>query len=290
MSARWPGLIAGVALAVLAATSAAQAPTPAATPAASPKPVRPALRKPSGPPDVYFLVDGDRITAHTLVKRKREFVLRTPFGTLVVPRARVARVLWAGEREEWLQTTPAPVPSATPTPAPLPPEIALVIAGQSFWQAWDRREAVDPTLRLQVRLDGVALATYVDARLDPQDLPGATVNSFAFDALHVEGPAGAAPDVRPGRIELRLRLPADVVESGRLVVAYQVNAGTRDEPLWQDAASGDAALSLEAGRVTSVELRQSAGRMEFSGPGRKRMKQVETFRLELQPAEPAAVP
>ncbi len=288
MSARRRVVVVGLALLALRAASLAQSPAPA--PSASPRPVRPAPRKPSGPPDVYFLVDGDRITAHTLSKRKREFALRTPFGTLVVPRARVARVLWAGEREEWFQATPAPVPSATPTPAPPPPQVALVIAGQSFWQAWDRREAVDPTLRLQVRLDGVPLATYVDARLDPQDLPGATVNSFVFDALQVEGSAGVAPDVRPGRIELRLRLPADVASRARLAVAYQVNAGTRDEPVWQDAASGDVELPLEAGRVSSVELRQSAGRMEFSGPGRKRMKQVETFRLELQPAEPAPLP
>jgi hypothetical protein len=232
---------------------------------------------------VYFLEGGDRVTGHTLAKRKRDFRVQTPFGLLTLPRDRVERVLWAGEREEWVRT-PAPAPSPTPEPTP---ELALVVVGQSFWQAWDRRESVDPTLRLRVWVDGVDLATYVDAQLDPQDLPGATVNSFAFDSVEISAVSTSSRDVRPGRITLRLGLPAPAEGAGaaprRLRLAYQVNAGTRDAAEWRDAAATELEVPFQTGRETRLELRQDAGRMEFSGFGRKRMKYVETFRLELRP-------
>ncbi len=282
----------GLGLVLLAPKGAGQTPVPTPPSVAPPQPARPAPRKPGGPPDIYFLSGGDRLTGHTVAKRKRDFVVLTPFGTLRLPRAKVERVLWSGTREEWLAVRPEPTPAPTPSP-PRPPEIVLVIAGQSFWHAWDPRDAVDPTLRLQVRLDGVALATYVDARLDPRDLPGATVNSFAFDAVSVDRVHAAAPDVRPGRIRLRLTLPTHAAHGAdalqRLDVAYQINAGTRAEPQWLDVVTGSGVPRLAAGHVTAVDLRQDAGRMEFSGPGRKRMKRVETFRLDVQAGAPTPV-
>lgn len=292
MNQRARAALAGLLAACAALGSAQVAPsTPApvpASPSPPPKPRARAVRPPPGPPDVYFLAGGDRVTGQTIARRKRDFRVRTPYGVLTLPRDKVERVLWAGTREEWLHE-PAPEPEPPPTPPP-PATLVLTVVGQSFWHAWDRREPVDPTLRLRVLLDSDELATYVDAQLDPQDLPGATVNSFAFDSVETVARAAATRDVRPGRITLRLTLPPDALAAGdatrRLRLAYQVNAGTRAAPDWRDAAVGEVDARLALSRTTSVELRQDAGRMEFSGFGRKRMKQVETFRLGLHASPP----
>ncbi len=104
--------------------------------------------------------------------------------------------------------------AAPPVPEP---RLALVVAlaGRSFWQAWDPRRTppVDPTLRLALWLDEQPLAVYTDARTDPDDLPGALVNTFDFTAPAVAAGAVAPaeaepPEVRPGRVTLRLRVPA----------------------------------------------------------------------------------
>ena len=44
---------------------------------------------------------------------------------------------------------------------------------------------VDPSLRLELRLDDETLASYVDSTLDPEDLPKAVVNSFVFSPDHL---------------------------------------------------------------------------------------------------------
>lgn len=276
-------------------SAAAQMPAPRASPTPA---VRGAASAPAAPPDIFFLVDGDRITGRTLSRGRRAFVVRTPYGRLTLPRSKVARIVWGDGREETLHAAP----TAAPAPAPATPSVAtlvLAIRGRSFWHAWDRREPVDATLRLQVWLDEQELATYTDAMLDPQDLPGATVNSFSFAPADVSVTAGAGlgaqpPDTRPGRVTLRLELPAspDAQPSParRLRLAYQINSATPDEPAWRDVAGTALDVSLSAGATTVVEVAQDAGRMEFSGLGRKRMKHVESFQLTAHTALDSPVP
>jgi len=239
--------------------------------------------------DTYVLTDGDRITGKTLLAGNRTFRVQTPYGRLVVPRAKVERILHDDGREEVLQ---APDTPPTPPPPPLL-RLVLVITGKSFWYAWDppRGTRVDPTLRLEVRIDEEPAATYLDARTDPEDLPGATVNTFSFgpDAVAVTPAAGitaSTPETRPGRIVLKLDVPAEMAGRHRFRVAYQVNDATAASPAWRDAVATMADLELGEAAPVFLQIRQDAGRMEFSGFTRRRMKNVETFRLEARP-EPA---
>lgn len=273
--------------------AAAQATAPEAQP--SPAPARPRRKTsaPKTPPDVFFLAGGDRVSGRTLSKGRRAFVVQTPYGRLTLPRDDVARIAWGDGREEILRPEAAPSPAAGPAP-PAAATLVLAVAGASFWYAWDRRETVDPTLRLQLWLDERELATYVDPKLDPQDLPRATVNSFSFDpaelrVLAAEGVEAAPPETRPGRVTLRLKLAAAqgdaaaAAQTRRLRLAYQINTGTLGEPAWRDVAGAALDARLEPGHSTVVELSQDAGRMEFSGFGHKRMKNVGSFRLEARP-------
>ena len=160
-----------------------------------------------------------------------------------------------------------------------------MITGKTFWYAWDppKGAAVDPTLKLEVRLDEAVLASYVDAKLDPQEIPGAAVNAFGFGPEEVSAPAATGvevvpPEARPGRIVLKLDLPAERAGKHRLRLAYQV--GDAEASTFRDVveASADVVLSTEA--PSFVEVRQDRGRMEFSGFGKKRMKNVDSFKLE----------
>ncbi len=241
---------------------------------------------PAPPPDVFTLESGDRISGRTVVKGRRTFTVQTPWGRLVIPRSEVTRVTWSDGREEVF------VPVATPSPEPTPePTLSLVVAigGRSFWQAWDPRRtpAPDPTLRLALWLDEEPLATYTDTRSDPEDLPGALVNTFDFTApavtVSASPPAAAEPpEVRPGRITLRLRLPAARAGEHRLRLAYQLNDGTAEAPAWRDAADASLTVQLKPEAPAVAELQQDPGRMEYS---RRRMRYVESFRLT--PRSPA---
>jgi hypothetical protein len=283
-----------------AAAAAQEKPAPAPTPAATPTPTpSPAVAKPKpspkprplGPPDVYYLRNGDRITGQTVSQGKLSFAVQTPFGRLTVPRARVARIVRADGSEEVLHPPdaagPAPV-AAAPPPAPRDDMARLTVAitGKTFWQAWDKRESGrDPTLRLELRLDEDLVVDYADGQLDEGEIQGALVNSFSFaEGLTVSPAPGVRvhpAEVRPGRIVLKLDLAAPAPASKRLRVAYQLNTGTAQEPAWKDAVSAAVDVSLAAAQPTLVELHQERGQMEFAGFPRRRMKKVETFELSL---------
>jgi hypothetical protein len=279
-----------------AAWALAQQPAP--TPAATPSPAPAASPKPAPPPDVYYLRNGDRVTGRTLTRGKRSFAIQTPFGRLNVPRARVAKVVHADGTEEVLQPVDAAeaAPPAVPVPAPAPPpsaRLVLAITGKTFWQAWDAREAGrDLTLRLELRLDEEPVVVYSDNEPDPDEIPGALVNAFAFaEGLTVAPVPGVRvhpAEVRPGRIVLKLDLPAPGPVARRLRMAYQVNAGTAEEPAWRDVVSAATEVTLADGQPALVEAAQDRGRMEFAGFPRRRMRHVDTFALSLEATTPAA--
>src|SRR5439155_2814951 len=167
-------------------------------------------------------------------------------------KARIERVLRADGKEEVLHV-PDPQPSPAPT-AELVARARLVLAltGASFWQAWDRRDApADPSLRLEARLDEEVIASWTDARLDPQDMPGAVVNTFVFSPADAAGRAApevllSPPEAQPGRVLLRLDLPAGAMDARKLRLAYQANEGTVEEPAWHDLVSTTVAVSLHS--------------------------------------------
>jgi hypothetical protein len=234
--------------------------------------------------DIYHLLDGDRITGKTLSKTARAFRVETAYGRLVIPRARVLKIVHDDGREEVLSEVLVAVPTPEATPAPPPPlRLELLVTGDQFWQAWAPKDAPpDTRLRFQVTLDGEPVAAYVDAREDPE-IRGARVNamSFAPDEVTVvvaDGVSALKPDTRPGRITLRLELPGERAGDRSLRVAYQTNAGSASSAQWRDVVHQEVRLELGPGGSHSVEIRQRRGEMQYS---RRRMHKLESFTLEM---------
>jgi hypothetical protein len=235
--------------------------------------------------EVVWLRNGDRLTGTILSETTRSVRLKMPFATILIPKSRIERLLRADGKEEVLGAGPRVAAAASPTPPPVPTaHLVLVVTGASFWQAWDRKDApADPTLRLQVRIDEEPVATWLDAGLDPEDLPGAVVNTFAFTSGEEAGMAApgvllSPPEVQPGRVVLRVGVPGAVGPGRHLRVSYQVNEASADMPAWRDVVTAAAAATLRSDGPTVVQLHQDRGRMEYT---RKRMRDVETFRIEI---------
>ena len=230
--------------------------------------------------DVVVLLNGDRVSGRLIGRITRRVRLQTPYGTLVIPADKVERIRRNDGTEEVLNVRPTP--DATPPPPPPPPAtLLLVVSGHTFWQAWDPKAApADPSLRLEVRLDGRGIASYTDANLDPEDLPKAVVNSFVFspERLFVsaaEGVTVAPPEVVSGEIRLPMKLPAELAGRHELRLAYQVNDAASAAPQWRDVALAAGEVALASGGATRVRFQQERGTMEYAG---RRMRNVETFR------------
>ena len=248
------------------------------------------LALPSVRADVFVLLTGDRISGKPVVKGKQAFTVQTAFGRLVIPRSRIQRIIRADGSEEVLNA-PLIVPVATPEPAPprpVPrPRLVIVIQGQTFFHAWAGKDAAnaDPSLRLEVRLDEEAIASWVDVKTDPE-IKGAVLNTFSFAPEDVSAFAGrgvelAPPEVQPGRAVLKIGLAPQAARR-RLRLAYQVNDGDAAHPAWRDEAEGSTDVTLHPDSPTIVQVRQNRGRMEFSGFLHRKMKNVGTFRIDLQ--------
>jgi hypothetical protein len=267
------------------AVAPSPSPSPSVLPAASPAP-KPTPTPPPGPPIVVWLLNGDRLTGTVASESKTSLRVKLPFASVLIPKSRIERVVRGDGKEEVLHeatehvTVVAPAPSAPAVPTA---HLVLVITGASFWQAWDRKEPpADPTLRLQVRIDEQAVAAWADGTLDPQDLKGAIVNTFAFTG---DEAAMAAPhvllspaEVQPGRVVLRVDVPRAVGENRRLGIVYQVNEGSVASPAWRDVAMATATLPLRGEGPSPIQIRQARGQMEFA---RKHMREVESFKIEI---------
>ncbi|HEY5908616.1 MAG TPA: hypothetical protein VIZ31_11275 [Vicinamibacteria bacterium] len=243
--------------------------------------------------DQVTLKNGDRISGLIASRGRKTLRLQTPYGVLVIALDKIDRLRRADGTEEVLSAPPKPAPTPTPPPAPPTLKLGLTVSGKTFWQAWDPADApADPTLRLELRLDDRAMAVWTDAKVDPDEIPKAVVNSFSFtpDALRVSGAPGIKalpPDVRAGRIQLGLELPLELAGSRKVRLAYQANAGSATSPEWRDLVLLEAPLVLSAEAPNTFRIEQERGRMEFS---KKRMKSVETFALALKLDTPTPEP
>jgi len=234
--------------------------------------------------DVVVLTNGDHITGKVVGKTTRRVRLQTPYGVLLVPRDKVERIHHDDRTEEVLTARPTPAP----TPPPPPPPVGLVLAvhGHAFWQAWDPKAApADPSLRLEVVLDEHVVVDYVDANLDPEDLPKAVVNTFVFAPARLFVQAGENVTARPpvlisGEIRLALDLPGEMAGRRRLRLAYQVNEGPSAAPRWRDVVQAATDVVLTPGAPARVRLDQDRGLMEYA---KRAMRHVETFRAVAQP-------
>ena len=155
--------------------------------------------------DVVVLLNGDRITGKIEGRPRAASACRPRTGCCSSRASGSRRSLYDDGTEEAVNAPAAPPkPPAPPPPRPIP--LALSIRGDTFWQAWDPKSApADPTLRLEVRLDHVTIATYTDANLDPEDLPKAVVNSFVFSPERLLDARGRARQARAARGHPRAR-------------------------------------------------------------------------------------
>jgi len=239
---------------------------------------------PASAADVLLMRNGDRISGRIVGETSRSIRIETPYGRLVVPRRTIEKI---ERQDKAVEVLNPPAPEAPPPPPPTRGvRLVLVVLGKTFWQAWDPKEPpADPSLRFEVRVDEDPVVSYLDATPDPDEIPKALVNAFSFAAGDVAvkatpGVEVSPPEVRAGRIVLKLDLPAAQAGERKVRVAYQANTGTAAEPVWRDLAEGFLTLALSATTASFVQLRQDPGRMEFSGFPRRRMKRVETFRLD----------
>ena len=242
------------------------------------------------PADTFVLSEGDRITGKTVQKGKRTFTVQTPYGRLSIPRAKIQKIVKDDGSEEIVNPGPGPGPPTAPPPPPRS-RLIFVVLGKTFWQAWDPRESagIDPSLRLEIRLDEETIASYLDAKLDPEDIPGALVNAFSFAPSEVVAEAGTGaegpPPRRCDRVGSCSRSRCRQAPGPRKVrLAYQVNDGSSTDPVWRDLIEATATTELRTEGPTFFQVRQDRGRMEFSGFP-KRMKNLETFRVELSTEE-----
>ena len=258
----------------------------------------PSACSPHRPGPTLLLRGGDRITGEPVLEGKRSFKVKTPYGVLTIPRSKVERGVRPDGTEQAVYPEPAASPKPVETVATLPQgrraRLILIITGKTFWQAWDPKGGdQDSTLRLQVTLDEEVVATYVDAKTDP-DIPGAVVNSFSFapeDVVFAAGKGpGAPPEQRPGRIALKIDVPAARAATRLLRVAYQGMEGTTEEQAWRDLVAGSIDVALTSETPTFVSVAQDRGKMEFSGFSPQRMKNVETFKLDARAPRTARSP
>ena len=230
--------------------------------------------------DAIVFTNGDRISGQIVAKGTKRIKIRTPYGRLEVPRTEIERLVWDDGREEILNAPPEPRTSS---------DVVVLVTGHTFWQAWDPATApADPSLRLSVTLDGQQVASYTDVNLDPQDLPGALVNSFLFapERLFVssaDGVKAQPPEPKGGQIHLALEVPAGLAGPWRLGLAYQLNHGTASYPDWRDVVRAEAPVDLSPEAPVYVRLEQDRGMMEYK---RDAMQNVETFRAVAQVVSP----
>lgn len=238
--------------------------------------------------DVVVLTNGDQISGRIVGSITRRVRLQTPYGVLTIPASKIERIR-RDDGSEQVLVEPAEK-SAPPVLAPAPTGLLLVVSGDSFWHAWHPKLApADPSLRLELRLDEQPLASYTDVNLDPEDLPKAVVNSFVFspERLFVSGAEGvsaSAPVLADGEIRLEVRVPDALAGERRLRLAYQLNEAGSAAPRWRDVVVGGASVTLTAGRIVRVLVRQDRGVMEYSRQGFRgpsQMRGVESFRADI---------
>jgi hypothetical protein len=167
------------------------------------------------------------------------------------------------------------------------------IKGRSFWYAFDSPPGLsaDPSIRLRVYIGSDRACTFVDEKPDTVD--GATLyNSFTFSPTDsrlleaLEGYECKVEKAADGAVVLEMLLPPSAsngLQSIRLL--YEVNEGTSESPRWFDAVARSFSLSVEGGKQSLAVLEQNADALEYAGFFKKKMKNVDLFKMSLVSTE-----
>ena len=240
--------------------------------------------------DSVHLKNGDHVSGKVTSSGPQAYRVQTAYGRLLIPKDKIELIVYDDGREEVPSDPSRTMPAAK---GPIS-RLDIVIRGDSFWRAWDPREApVDPALRLLISVDGAAVAAYTDRLLD-SDIVGAVVNTFAFNPSATSrtlwnDTRAHAPEAAPGRVTLRLELTPPVFGHRRLSLKYQANSGPATDPIWNDLVEAELEFEATEAGPSAVNADQSRGTMTFGGLLRKKkMHNAETFTVKLSEADDAA--
>lgn len=251
--------------------------------------------------EVVHLNNGDTIHGTLVAANNTQVTFKTPYGELIIPKKDIARIDYEEKSAPAPSGTPPGAPSEeVPSPdvpaSPKDPEratITLNIRGRSFWYAFDSPPELpaDPSLRHRIYVESDRACTFVDEKPDTVD--GVTLyNSFTFsptDSRLLESLKGFDCQVEKatdGAVVLRLMLPPSTSSGPRSVrMSYEVNEGTKESPRWLEAVARSFSLQVEPGKEAVALLEQNADALEYTGFFKKKMKNVELFKMSLVSTE-----
>jgi hypothetical protein len=160
----------------------------------------------------------------------------------------------------------------------------MMLKGRSFWYAFDSPPGLsaDPSIRLRV---------YIDEKPDTVD--GATLyNSFTFSPTDsrlleaLEGYECKVEKAADGAVVLKMLLPPSASNGLQTIrLLYEVNEGNKESPRWLDAVARAFSLQVEGGKEAVAVLEQNADALEYTGFFKKKMKNVDLFKMSLVSTE-----
>jgi hypothetical protein len=244
--------------------------------------------------EIVYLTNGDVVHGTLVAANNDEVTLKTPFGQLVIPKKEIERIDY-----QTTEAKPEPGAAKETPPAAAPPRlvangnrgaVSLEIGGRSFWYAFDSPAdaPADPSIRFRLYVGDARACTFVDEKPDTVD--GTTLyNSFTFSPTDsqlletLEGYECSVQKAESGVVQLKVGLPPEA-STGRQVLRmlYQVNEGDRSSPRWTDVVSRTFSIDVAPGKEALVVLEQNADALEYTGFFKKRMKNLELFRLDVR--------
>lgn len=248
--------------------------------------------------EIVYLTNGDVVHGTLVAANNNEVTLKTPFGQLVIPKKEIARIDYQSPESKDEPGVAKQTGAATPTPpAPAPPpprsaraSISLEIGGRSFWYAFESTadSPADTGIRFRLYVGDARACTFVDQKPDTVDGP-TLYNSFTFSTTDaqlletLEGYECSIEKATDGVVRLKVGLPPEV-SNGRQVLRmlYEVNEGDRSLPRWTDVVSRSFSIDVAPGREAFAVLEQNADALEYTGFFKKRMKNLELFRLDVR--------
>jgi hypothetical protein len=248
--------------------------------------------------EVVHLANGDVLHGTLVAANNTQVTLKTPYGELVIPKKDIARIDYEESGAPGAAAKPGAaskneVSPDVPKKSSGRAAITLQIRGRSFWYAFDSPPELpaDPSLRLRVYVGNDRACTFVDEKPDTVD--GMTLyNSFTFSPTDsrllesLEGYDCKVEKAADGAVVLQLGLrPSTSTGMQSVRLLYEVNEGTRESPRWIDAVARAFSLAVEPGKEAVAVLEQNADALEYTGFFKKKMKNVEFFKMSLVSTE-----